>query len=182
MMTFTPQTMAALESGHFFYTHLIEIQFASVTLHLTTAGHDINHDGVTWQTNSLLNEVPDVNSDVELKLNETSLTLATDQALIAEVLGKQQVNRLINVYLAILDEDGIPLQVIKSHGLMMNSHKIKNSADKGTLQLSVGSEWADFEAQRGIYTNLASHQRHYPGDRGFEFAYQVKEDLKWGAK
>lgn len=182
MITLNPEAEAALESGHFFYTQLVEIQLASVTLHLTTAGHDIEHDGIIWQANSLLTDVPDVSSDVELKLNETSIAFAADQALIAEVLGKPQVNRLVNCYLAILDENGAALQAIRTHGLMIINHKISSDEDEATISLSVASEWADFEAVRGINTNLASHQRHFPGDMGFEFAYQVKEDLKWGAK
>jgi len=182
MIELTPETEAALNSGHFFYKQLVEMQLPSVTLYLTTAGHDINHDGITWLSNTLLTEIPDVNSDVELKLNETSITLAADQALLAEVLGRPIINRLINVYLAILDSNSVPLQAIRTHGLMITGSRIQTASDKATIQISVASEWADFEAVRGINTNLASHQRHYPGDMGFEFAYQVKEDLKWGAK
>ena len=54
------------------------------------------------------------------------------------------------------------------------------NTDKGELSLICTSHLSDFSRIAGRRTNEGSQQRLFPNDRGFEFAGQTVQDIKWG--
>ena len=52
--------------------------------------------------------------------------------------------------------------------------------DKATISLICTSHFSDFSRIAGRRTNEGSQQRLFPSDRGFEFAGQTIQDIKWG--
>lgn len=181
MLSFPPEVEAALESGLFYYCHFVKIEFAGVTLHLTSAGFDMVYNGQVWQANRLLVDIPEMLSDLEIRLGQTSLPLAADQNLLAELALRPQVNRPVNIYLAILDIDKQPIYLIPQHRLVIYNYNDEEEAAEATIQLNLASEFANFEAVRGRRTTPASSQRFFPNDRSFEFAYKVNEPFEWKA-
>lgn len=181
MLSFPPEVEAALESGLFYYCHFVKVEFAGVTLHLTSAGFDMTHNGQLWQANRLLVEIPDMINDLEMRLGQTSLPLSADQNLLAELALRPQVNRPVHIYLAILDMEKQPVYLIPQHRLVMYNYSDEEEAGEATIQLNLASEFANFEAVRGRRTTPASSQRFFPNDRSFEFAHKVNEPFEWKA-
>lgn len=181
MLNFPAEVEAALESGLFYYCHFVKIDFAGLTMHLTSAGFDMEYSGQVWKANRLLVEIPDMINDLEIRLGQTTLPLAADQNLLAELALRPQLNRPVNIYLAILNMDSQPIYLIPQHRLVIYNYSDEEDLNDAAIQLNLASEFADFEAIRGRRTTPASSQRYYPNDRSFEFAHKVNEPFEWKA-
>lgn len=182
MLQVSPQLAAAIAGDHD-YCHLIRLELANNTvIRLTDAGFDINNSGEIFNANGLLLglDAPKFTSD--LRIGEINLAFtAADQSILALMLGYNQINRYVYVYRAYLNSDGtvIPSPILLHTWLIT---KFDNADSKGSTQINVSmaSEWADFEKPAGRRSTDASQQRIYPGDKFMEFAGQIKKDLKWG--
>jgi len=47
--------------------------------------------------------------------------------------------------------------------------------------MTVSSHWANWNLTKGRHYSDESQQSEYTGDRGLEFATQVKSDVRWGS-
>ena len=57
---------------------------------------------------------------------------------------------------------------------------INESIESSTLNMIVASHWANWNLTKGRHYSDESQQSFSSGDRGMEFAGQVKEDVRWG--
>jgi hypothetical protein len=48
-----------------------------------------------------------------------------------------------------------------------------------TLATTCSSHWVDYERSTGLITNDNRHKEIYSGDKGFEFANVVVQDIQW---
>ena len=62
----------------------------------------------------------------------------------------------------------------------INDFSISESKETATMNLSVSSQFADYERVNGRRTNSTSQQRFFSADLGLEFAPQIQTDIKWG--
>ena len=47
--------------------------------------------------------------------------------------------------------------------------------------MTVASHWANWNLTKGRHYSDESQKSAYTGDRGLEFATQVKSDVRWGS-
>ncbi len=180
MISVTPAVASALAGDHLF-ANLLKFEFSTGPICFTDAGYDITWNGDNYLANGLLLGMDAPKFTSELRVGETSVAFsAADQSVLAMILNENQINRYVHVYRAFLDQN---MQVIPDP-IFMHSWLITDAsttADKeAEIQISMASEWADFEAPRGRRTTDASQRRFYPNDRGLEFATQVRKEIKWG--
>lgn len=180
MISVKPAVASALAGEHLF-AHLLKFEFSAGLICFTDAGYDITWNGDIYLANGLLLGMDAPKFTSELRVGETSVAFsAADQSVLAMILNENQINRYVHVYRALLDQN---MQVIPDP-IFMHSWLITDAsttADKeAEIQISMASEWADFEAPRGRRTTDASQRRFYPNDRGLEFATQVRKEIKWG--
>ena len=57
---------------------------------------------------------------------------------------------------------------------------ISETIDSSVLTLTVASHWANWNLTKGRHFSDESQQSFSSGDKGMEFATQVKEDVRWG--
>jgi hypothetical protein len=57
---------------------------------------------------------------------------------------------------------------------------INENIDNSVLSIIVSSHWANWNLTKGRHYSDESQQAYSSGDKGFEFATQVKEDVRWG--
>ena len=62
----------------------------------------------------------------------------------------------------------------------IESFSIDESINNSNANIVVASHWSDFSKIEGRKTNTGSQQLHFPADKGFEFASQTVQDIKWG--
>ena len=181
MISVTSEVASALVGDHNF-AHLLKFEFSSGPVCFTDAGYDISWGGDTYFANGLILGMDAPKFTSELRVGEISVSFsAADQSILALVLNTSQINRYVHVYKALLNQS---LQVIPSpillHSWLITDAAVSADKDEAEINVSMASEWADFEAPRGRRTTDASQRRFYPNDRGLEFATQVKKEIKWG--
>lgn len=181
MLNVTPQVAAAIAGDHE-YCHLIRMELANnTTVRLTDNGYDIDWNGEEYLADGLLLGMDAPRFTTELRIGEIQLAFtAVDQTMVAMMLGQNQINRYVYIYRSYLEDGEIIPNPILMHAWMITGSDVSDTKDSSQATTSMASEWADFEAPRGRRSTDASQRRFYPDDKGFEFATQVKKDIKWG--
>lgn len=181
MLSVSPQVAAAIAGKHEF-CHLVKMELADGTINMTDNGFPIVWQGNTYEANGLLIGMDAPSFSTEIRINEISLAFtAAEQSMVALMLNKNQINRYVKIHRAYLDANGqvIPDPILL-HSWLIVSPDIADQKDSSQITLALASEWSDFEAVRGRRTTDNSHQRLFPGDKGFEFSALINNDLKWG--
>ncbi|MCC5855115.1 MAG: hypothetical protein JJU10_05440 [Idiomarina sp.] len=181
MPSVTPAVQAAID-GRLPKCQLFKFALANITLHLTTAGHDVQWGGVTYISNGYILDFDEIKKNTEIRVAQRRITLdGVNQDLIAEFEGTTQINRPVTQWTAYLDDDGqlIP-DPIHEHTWDIIDHQINSKNTSRFILVSVASEWANFEAQNGRHTTTRSQQRYFPGDLGFDFAPDTNKPVIWG--
>ncbi|OOZ41674.1 hypothetical protein BOW53_03065 [Solemya pervernicosa gill symbiont] len=163
---------------------LTEIEWDSGTQRLTDTYKDIVHNGNTYLANGLLLNIGDITEELELTNNSLKITLtAVQQDVLALLLSGDYHNRAVIIHRGLLDDGELlvvdPVSVFRGQ---IDDFRFEEDPRAGTatISLTVAGEWSDFERVAGRRTNDADTQSFFPGDRGFEFAGQTINDLKWG--
>jgi len=184
MLSVTSQVAAAIAGGAD-YCHLLRLEFAdNTTIRLTDCGYEVDWSGEIFESNGMLLGMDSPTFTAELRIGEIGLAFsAADQSVVALMLGKNQINRYCHIYRAYLTDQGqvIPNPVLL-HTWLVTGSDVSDGNGTSQITVNMASEFADFEAPRGRRSTDASQQRFFPGDKGLEFAAQVRKDLKWGGE
>lgn len=182
MLNVNPAVTQALENDHI-YCHLYTFNFNGSTLRLTDAGRDIEYSGNTFLANGQILDVDDIKETSDVRVNELGITVTiADLALLAIMLQNNQFGRTIVIDRAYFDDvgavipDPIRLTTLRISGISTSTSPQGDSQ----MQIKVASDYADWERTAGRRTTDASQQDIYPGDKGLEFASQVRREQRWG--
>lgn len=166
--------------------YLIKIEFSGLTLSITDAPFEIDHDGLTYIPSDLLVSVGDIKNSSETKVNTTNLAFSSvDQTIVALMLANNQIGRDVYIYQVYFYEDNL-----RQSGTYVEEVSIgeisgftnASERDSSLISLSISSLYADWERKAGRVTSNSSQQLYYPNDLGMEWANAVQSDLKWGGK
>ena len=183
MSNITPQVLSALKTD-FTYCHLVDLELNGGTVRLTESDSNISWGASTYLGNGILIDIDNMRDTSEIRVNELSITLsASDQTVLAFMLQNNQIGRNVKVYRAILNNDltVIPDPILLTWGEIVGFSSSVSNSD-ASVQVDFAGPFSDWERVGGRATTLASQNRFYPNDKGFEFASQVKDELKWGGK
>ena len=179
MISLSAGIAAAVVADHT-VAFLVKIEFTT-PVYLTDANHSIAYGGNTYLGNGVLTGLDAINEKAEVSTDELRIQFSgANQSIITAVLANQQINRFVTIYRAYLSGASIidnPIEVWKGR---ITSNSISDGNGEATVQLTVGSEWADFEKIIGRRTTTASQQKHFSTDVGLEFAGKTSREIKWG--
>lgn len=181
MLDVTSQVAAAIAGMHE-YCHLVRLELSTGPILLTDCGYPVTWQSSLYEANGLLIGMDSPTFSTEIRVGEISLAFtAADQSVVALMLGTNQINRYVHIHRAYLDANGQVLaDPILLHSWLITDVDVSDNNNSSQVQVSMASEWSDFEAVRGRRTTDNSQQRFFPGDKGFEFSALIKNDLKWG--
>ena len=89
--------------------------------------------------------------------------------------------KTVEIYLAYFNSDETIVGAINYFTGQIRSVSIDESINGSTLSLIVASHWANWNLTKGRHYSDESQQLVYSGDRGLEYATQVKSDVRWGS-
>lgn len=183
MTTVTTAVENALNSQDHEYCHLVEMNLNGAIVRLTEAGHDIEYLGNTFLGNGQLLDIDEIKNSSDLRVNEVGITFSlSDQALLALLLGNNQIGREITIFRAYTNNGVvIPDPIILVFG-QVSGFTTDTSLTESIAQIKMSGPYADWQQQSGRRTTEGSQQKVYPGDRGMEFATQVRPELTWGGE
>jgi citrate lyase synthetase len=90
-------------------------------------------------------------------------------------------DKTVDIYIAYFDVNEIIVGAINYFTGQIRNVTISEDINQSVLSMTVASHWANWNLTKGRHYSDESQQAFSTGDRGFEFATQVKSDVRWGS-
>lgn len=169
-----------LAKNAFNMAHLVSIDF-STPQYLTDFAYDISHDGNTYKSSSHILQMSQINETHDVQVGSFTLNLSgVDQSFIAVLLSENYIDREVEISRVVLDDAGAIIgEPIPMYTGSIDGYQMKEDNKSSQINLSIASQWSDFERQSGRRTNHNSQQVHFSSDMGMAFASNTAT-VKWG--
>ncbi|MBY6104910.1 hypothetical protein KUW19_00240 [Ferrimonas balearica] len=189
-----PQSVKdALLSGAFRFADLVTVNLGDVydsgndlILYLTTAGHDVHHDGRRFASDNALVEISGISRKASSGQDKVDLVFSLadlDPTVADAILTRRYVGKPTHIERVLLNELG---GVIGGYAIPVRTawaiaHETDGDLKKPTVSLVVDSMLGDLYGDNAWYITSASHQRRHPGDSIMSFYGNLPQDSANGS-
>jgi len=159
---------------------LVELNLSS-TIRLTDWYTNVTYDSNSYEAGGSFLQVDATTETGQLQVDEINLGFSnvTDQVR-SLVQNGAFTDKTVDVYLAYFNADETIVGAINYFTGQIRSVSISETIDSSILTMTVASHWANWNLTKGRHFSDESQQSFSSGDKGFEFATQVKQDVRWG--
>jgi len=159
---------------------LVELNLSS-TIRLTDWYTNVTYDSNSYEAGGSFLQVDSTTETGQLEVNEVNLGFSniTDQVR-SLVEDGEFTDKTVDIYLAYFNDDETIVGAINYFTGQIRNIGINENLNESTLQMTVASHWANWNLTKGRHFSDESQQSFSIGDKGFEFATQVKADVRWG--
>lgn len=159
---------------------LVELNL-STTIRLTDWYSNVTYDSNSYEAGGSFLQVDATTETGQLQVDEINLGFSnvTDQVR-SLVQNGAFTDKTVDVYLAYFNADETIVGAINYFTGQIRSVSISETIDSSILTMTVASHWANWNLTKGRHFSDESQQSFSSGDKGFEFATQVKQDVRWG--
>jgi len=160
--------------------YLVELNLSS-TIRLTNWYTNVSYDSNAYEAGGSFLTVDATTETGQLQVNEINIGFSniTDQVR-SLVQSGAFTDKTVEVYLAYFDANESIVGAINFFTGQVRNVSINESVDSSILNMTVASHWSNWNLTKGRHFSDESQQSFSSGDRGMEFAGQVKEDVRWG--
>lgn len=181
MKVFPPNVLAMLESKRVIYAYLLRFDL-DTTFSFTSAGHDIDHGGVTYQADGAFQGLDSLACHAEIRVAEVKFAFSmANPAIMAVILGTDVLKRRITIERAYLNGETGEVLFVEHvwSGTVVGKSDDDNTAQ---IQLTAASRWAQFERVNTWRTTPHSQQQRHAGDQCFKYAAMAAQTVYWAGK
>lgn len=159
---------------------LVELNLSS-TIRLTDWYTNVIYDSNSYEAGGSFLSVDSITETGQLQVDEINLGFSnvTDQVR-SLVQDGAFTDKTVDIYLAYFNDDETIVGSINYFTGQIRNIGINENLNESTLQMTVASHWANWNLTKGRHFSDESQQSFSTGDKGFEFATQVKADVRWG--
>ena len=159
---------------------LVELNLSSI-IRLTDWYTNVTYDSNSYEAGGSFLSVDSTTETGQLEVNEVNLGFSniTDQVR-SLVEDGEFTDKTVDIYLAYFNDDETIVGAINYFTGQIRNIGINENLNESTLQMTVASHWANWNLTKGRHFSDESQQSFSTGDKGFEFATQVKADVRWG--
>ena len=159
---------------------LVELNLTS-TIRLTDWYSNVTYDSNSYQAGGSFLTVDSITETGQLQVNEINIGFSnvTDQVR-SLVENGEFTDKTVDIHLAYFDASESIVGAINYFTGQIRSVSINENISGTILNVTVASHWANWNLTKGIHFSDESQQAFSSGDRGMEFATQVKDDVRWG--
>ena len=159
---------------------LVELNLSS-TIRLTDWYSNVTYDSNSYEAGGSFLSVDSTTETGQLQVDEINLGFSniTDQVR-SLVQDGAFTDKTVEVYIAYFNSDETIVGAINFFTGQIRNVAISETKDDSTLTMTVASHWANWNLTKGRHFSDESQQTFSSGDKGFEFATQVKADVRWG--
>ena len=159
---------------------LVELNLSS-TIRLTDYYTNVVFDSNTYEAGGSFLTVDATAETGQLQVDEVNIAFSniTDQVR-SLVQSGDFTDKEVEIYLAYFDSNEAIVGAINYFTGQVRNVSIAETIDDSTLTLVVASHWANWNLTKGRHFSDESQQTFSSGDKGMEFATQVKADVRWG--
>jgi hypothetical protein len=159
---------------------LVELNLSS-TIRLTDWYSNVIYDSNSYEAGGSFLTVDSTTETGQLQVDEINLGFSniTDQVR-SLVQDGAFTDKMVDVYMAYFNESETIVGAINFFSGQIRNIAIQENIKDSTLSMTVASHWANWNLTKGRHYSDESQQGFSTGDKGFEFATQVKSDVRWG--
>ena len=159
---------------------LVELNLSS-TIRLTDWYTNVTYDSNSYEAGGSFLSVDSITEKGQLQVDEINLGFSnvTDQVR-SLVQDGAFTDKIVDIYIAYFNTDETIVGAINYFTGQIRNVAIQEDIDNSVLTLTVASHWANWNLTKGRHYSDESQQTFSSGDKGMEFATQVKSDVRWG--
>ena len=160
---------------------LVELNLSS-TIRLTDWYSNVTYDSNSYEAGGSFLTVDSTTETGQLQVNEINLGFSniTDQVR-SLVQDGSFTDKTVDIYIAYFNENETIVGAINFFTGQIRNVSIQEDIDNSILNMTVASHWANWNLTKGRHFSDESQQSFSTGDKGFEYATQVKSDVRWGS-
>lgn len=149
----------------------------------------------TYEAQGYFMNLSETEENSDLAISSVTITLSALDSSIITLFGTSSIiNKDVKIYRVFFDQATGQLvgDSVGDTGFMLfagriGGYVINNARETATIQLTVESQFANFEKTNCRRTNISSWHRGYDGvsttnDYSMEFSHETLADLAWGKK
>ena len=160
---------------------LVELNLSTV-IRLTDWYSDVTYDSNNYEAGGSFLTVDSTTETGQLQVNEINLGFSNISDDVRSLVQDGEfTDKIVDVYLAYFNSDETIVGAINFFTGQIRNVSISESLDQSILNMTVASHWANWNLTKGRHFSDESQQSFSSGDKGMEFAGQVKEDVRWGS-
>ena len=159
---------------------LVELNLSS-TIRLTDYYTNVIYDSNTYEAGGSFLTVDSTAETGQLQVDEVNIGFSniTDQVR-SLVQSGAFTDKTVEIYLAYFDTNEAIVGAINYFTGQIRNVSIQENINDSVLSMIVASHWSNWNLTKGRNFSDESQQSFSSGDKGMEFATQVKEDVRWG--
>ena len=159
---------------------LVELNLSS-TIRLTDYYTNVIYDSNTYEAGCSFLTVDSTAETGQLQVDEVNIGFSniTDQVR-SLVQSGAFTDKTVEIYLAYFDTNEAIVGAINYFTGQIRNVSIQENINDSVLSMIVASHWSNWNLTKGRHFSDESQQSFSSGDKGMEFATQVKEDVRWG--
>ena len=159
---------------------LVELNLSS-TIRLTDWYTNVIYDSNSYEAGGSFLQVDSTTETGQLQVDEINLGFSN---ITNEVRSLVQdgafTDKTVDIYIAYFNENETIVGAINFFSGQIRNIAIQENINDSTLSMTVASHWANWNLTKGRHFSDESQQSFSSGDKGMEFATQVKSDVRWG--
>ena len=159
---------------------LVELNLSSI-IRLTDYYTNVVYDSNTYEAGGSFLTVDATAETGQLQVDEINIGFSniTDQVRSLVQTGAF-TDKTVEIYIAYFDASETIVGAINYFTGQVRNVSIQENINDSVLNMTVASHWSNWNLTKGRHFSDESQQTFSSGDKGMEFATQVKEDVRWG--
>jgi hypothetical protein len=160
---------------------LVELNLSS-TIRLTDWYSNVSYDSNTYEAGGSFLTVDATTETGQLEVNEVNIGFSNITNQVRSLVQDGTfTDKKVDIYLAYFDSNETIVGAINYFTGIVRSVSINENINASVLNMTVASHWSNWNLTKGRHFTDESQQAFSTGDKGFEFASQVKSDVRWGS-
>ena len=160
---------------------LVELNLSS-TIRLTDWYSNVTYDSNSYEAGGSFLTVDSVTETGQLQVDEINLGFSNITNQVRSLVQDGAfTDKTVEIYIAYFDDNETIVGAINYFTGQIRNVAISENVDTSALSMTVASHWANWNLTKGRHYSDESQQSFSSGDKGLEYATQVKSDVRWGS-
>ena len=160
---------------------LVELNLSS-TIRLTDWYTNVTYDSNSYEAGGSFLTVDSTTETGQLQVDEINLGFSNITNQVRSLVQDGAfTDKTVEVYIAYFDTNDSIVGAINYFTGQIRNVAISENIDTSALSMTVASHWANWNLTKGRHYSDESQQSFSSGDKGLEYATQVKSDVRWGS-
>ena len=160
---------------------LVELNLSS-TIRLTDWYSNVTYDSNSYEAGGSFLTVDSTIETGQLEVNEVNIGFSNVTNQVRSLVQDGAfTDKTVDIYLAYFDTNETIVGAINYFTGQIRNVSINETINSSVLSMTVASHWANWNLTKGRHYSDESQQSFSSGDKGLEYATQVKSDVRWGS-